>query len=149
MERLTVSSTPLLSLCPLKALASFLFLALAFFFSFFCCFPFLSCFLSLSGYFVFSLSRFLFTSMFVERMEVLEYRKKFKVELSTFPDSTKTETPPKKRFLAWHVCVHLSVCAKKFVGGYLTNKLTGLNENFGVCCNWPRIEKLSQPVQVD
>jgi len=26
--------------------------------------------------------------MFVERMEVLEYRQKFEVELSTFPDST-------------------------------------------------------------
>ena len=32
----------------------------------------------------------IFTSMFVERMEVLEYRQKFEVELSTFPDSTNT-----------------------------------------------------------
>ena len=32
------------------------------------------------------LSRSIFTSMFVERMEVLEYRQKFKVELSAFPD---------------------------------------------------------------
>jgi len=33
--------------------------------------------------------------MFVERMEVLQYRQKFVVELSTFPDSTNTETPRK------------------------------------------------------
>jgi len=31
---------------------------------------------------------FIFTSMFVERMAVLEYRQKFEVELSTYPDST-------------------------------------------------------------
>jgi len=34
---------------------------------------------------------YLFTSMFVERMEVLEYRQKFGVELSTFPGSSNTE----------------------------------------------------------
>jgi len=34
------------------------------------------------------------TSMFVERMEV-EYRLKFEVKLSTFPDFTYTETPRK------------------------------------------------------
>jgi len=38
------------------------------------------------------------TSMFVERMEVLEYRQEFKVELSTFPVSTNTETPRKLVF---------------------------------------------------
>jgi len=41
-------------------------------------------------------------------------------------------------FLAWRVCV----CAKKFVSGYLTDKLTDLNENFCVCCNWRRIGNL-------
>jgi len=54
------------------------------------------------------------TSMFVERMEVLEYRQKFDVELSAFPDSTNTETPRKLFFFlfffAWRVCVCLSVC---------------------------------------
>jgi len=49
-----------------------------------------------------------FTSMFVERMEVLEYRQKFEVELSTFPDSTNTETPRKLVFSL--TCVRLSVC---------------------------------------
>ena len=28
------------------------------------------------------------------------------------------------------------------VSGYLTKKLTDLDENFGVGCNWPRIENL-------
>ena len=50
----------------------------------------------------------IFTSMFVERMEVLEYRKKFEVELSTFPDSTNTKTPRKLVFSL--TCVCLSVC---------------------------------------
>jgi len=53
----------------------------------------------------------LFTSMFVERMEVLEYRQKFEFELSTFPDSTNTETPRKLLvFSLTSVC--LSVCEK-------------------------------------
>jgi len=43
--------------------------------------------------------------MFVQRMEVLEYRQNFEVELSTFPDSTNIETPNKNWFLAWRVCV--------------------------------------------
>ena len=52
------------------------------------------------------------TSMFVERMEVLEYRQKFEVELSTFPDSTNTETPRKLVFslTCVCVCVCVSVC---------------------------------------
>jgi len=50
----------------------------------------------------------LFTSMFVERMEVLEYRQKFEVERSTFPDSTNTKTPRKLVFSL--TCVCLSVC---------------------------------------
>ena len=55
-----------------------------------------------------------FTSMFVERMEGLEYRQKFDVELNTFPDSTNTETPRKLVF-SW-TCVCLSVCVcEKFV----------------------------------
>jgi len=49
-----------------------------------------------------------FTSMFVERMEVLEYRQKFEVELSTFPDPTNTKTPRKLVFSL--TCVCLSVC---------------------------------------
>ena len=57
----------------------------------------------------FALLFFLFTSMFVERMEVLEYRQKFEVELSTFPDSTNTETPRKLVFSLTCVCVCLSV----------------------------------------
>jgi len=52
----------------------------------------------------------IFTSMFVERMEVLEYRQKFEVELRTFPDSTNTETPRKLFFSLTCVCVCLSVC---------------------------------------
>jgi len=36
--------------------------------------------------------------MFVERMEVLEYRQKFENEPSTFPDSTNSETPRKLFF---------------------------------------------------
>ena len=57
------------------------------------------------------------------------------------------------------VCVCLCVCAsvrpsvclsaKKFVNGYLTNKVTDLNENFGVCCSWPGIENLALLVQPD
>jgi len=100
----------------------------------------------------------IFISMFVERMEVLECRQKFEVELSTFPDSTNTETPRKLVFslvcvcvsVSRSVCVCLSVCvsvclsvfAKKFVSGYLTKWLTDLDENFGVCCDWFRIENL-------
>jgi len=52
----------------------------------------------------------IFTSMFVQRMEVLEYRQKIEVELSTFPDSTNTETPRKLDFSLTCVCVCLSVC---------------------------------------
>ena len=54
-----------------------------------------------------------FTSMFVERMEVLEYRQKFEVELtSTFPDSSNTETPRKLVFslTCVSVCVFENVC---------------------------------------
>jgi len=90
--------------------------------------------------------------MFVERIEVLEYRLKFGVELtSTFPDFTNSVTSRKLVFSLARVCVcaRLSVCAKKFVSGYLTNKLTALNENLGVYCNWPRIENLPLPVQSD
>ena len=91
-----------------------------------------------------SLSDQVITSMFVERMEVLEYRQKFEVELSTFPDSTNTETPRKLVYSLTCVCVSvcLSVCAKKFVSRYLTKELTDLDENCGVCCNWRRIENL-------
>jgi len=47
--------------------------------------------------------------MFVERMEELEYRQKFDVELSTFPDSTNTETPKKMVFSLTYVCVRKSL----------------------------------------
>ena len=71
--------------------------------------------------------------MFVERMEVLEYRLKFEVELSTFPESTNTETSRKLVFSLTCVCVSvcLSVCAKKFVSGYLTKESTDLDKNYG------------------
>jgi len=48
--------------------------------------------------------------MFVERMEVLEYRPKFEVELSTFPDSTNIETQRKLVFSL--TCVSVSLCDK-------------------------------------
>jgi len=80
--------------------------------------------------------------MFVHRMEVLEYSQKFEVELSTFPGSTNTETPRKLVFSFTCVSLCLSVSAKKFVSGYLTKELTDLDENYGVCCNWRRIENL-------
>ena len=51
----------------------------------------------------------IFTDMFVERMEVLECRQKFEVELSTFPDSTNTETL-RKLVCVCLVCVCVSVC---------------------------------------
>jgi len=56
----------------------------------------------------------IFTSMFVERMEVLEHRQQFEVELSTFPDSTNTETPRKLVFSLTCVCVSVCVCEKVF-----------------------------------
>jgi len=80
--------------------------------------------------------------MFVEGMEALEYRQKFEVELSAFPDSTNTETPRKLVFSLTCVCVCLFVCAKKFVSGYLTKELTDLDENYVVSCSWCRIENL-------
>jgi len=43
--------------------------------------------------------------MFVERMEVLDYRQKFEVELSTFPDSPNTESPRKLVFSLTCVCL--------------------------------------------
>jgi len=80
--------------------------------------------------------------MFVERMEVLGYRQKLEVEQSTFPVSTNTETA--RQLVFYLTCVYLSVCAKKLVSGYLTNnEQVDMNKNFGVRCNWPRIENLS------
>ena len=46
-------------------------------------------------------------------MEVLEYRQKFEVELSTFPDSTNTETPRKLVFSLTCVCVCVCLCVRK------------------------------------
>ena len=86
--------------------------------------------------------------MFVERMEVLEYRQKFEVELSTVPDSTNTQTARKVVFSLMYVCVCvcvfvcLSISVNKFVRGCLATMLTDLNENSGVCCDLPRIENL-------
>ena len=57
----------------------------------------------------------LFTSMFVERMEVLEYRQKFEVELSTFPDSTNTKTLRKLVFSLTCVCLSVSLCVRKIL----------------------------------
>jgi len=56
--------------------------------------------------------RFFFTFMSVERVEVLEYSQKFEVDLSTFPDSTITETPRKKVFSLTCVCVCVCLCGK-------------------------------------
>jgi len=53
-------------------------------------------------------------------MEVFEYCRKFGVELSTFPDSANTDTSRKVVFSLTCVCV--SIRAKKFVSGYLTDK---------------------------
>jgi len=53
------------------------------------------------------------TSMFVERMEVLKYRQKFEVELSTFPDSTNTETLRKLDFSLTCVCVCVCLSVRK------------------------------------
>jgi len=78
--------------------------------------------------------------MFVERMEVLEYRQTSEVELGTFPDFTYTETSKKLVFGSTCVCVY--AYAINFVSGYLRNKLTDLKKNFGVCCYWPRIVNL-------
>jgi len=46
-------------------------------------------------------------------MEVLEYRKKFEVELSTFLDSTNTETPRKLVFSLTCVCVCVYLSVRK------------------------------------
>jgi len=82
-----------------------------------------------------------FTSMFVERMEVLEYREKFEVEQSTFFLTLLTLKCQENRFCVC-VCVCLSVSAKKSVSGYLRKAFTDLDDNFGVCCNWRRIKNL-------
>jgi len=50
------------------------------------------------------------TSMLVERMEVLKFRQKFEVELSTFPDSTNTGTSRKLVFSLTRVCLCEKVC---------------------------------------
>jgi len=57
-----------------------------------------------------TVKRDVFTSMFVERMKVLEYRQKIEVGLSTFPDFTNTETPRKLVFILTCVCVCVPVC---------------------------------------
>jgi len=74
----------------------------------------------------------------MEKVGLLEHRRKFEVEQSAFPDSTNTETLRELVFSLTRVCV----CAEKFVSGYHTKKSTYLDENFGVCSNWPRIENL-------
>jgi len=92
----------------------------------------------------------IFTSVFLERMEVLEYRPKFEVELSTFPESTNTETPRKLVFSLTCVCVRVNVCvclsisvgAKKFIRGYHTEELTDSDENHGL---WRREPPLTSP----
>jgi len=51
--------------------------------------------------------------MLVERMDVLEYRQKFEVELSTFPDSTNTETSRKLVFSLTFVCLSVPLSVRK------------------------------------
>jgi len=71
-----------------------------------------------------------FTSIFVEQMEVLEYRQKFGIE-----GSTKTETPRKVIFSLTCV-VRVSIwVSEKFARRYLSKEYSRLNEIFGVCCN--------------
>jgi len=43
----------------------------------------------------------------------LEYRQKFQVELSTFPDTTKSETPRKLVFSLTRVCVCVRLCVRE------------------------------------
>jgi len=74
---------------------------------------------------------FVFTFMFVERMQVLEYQQKFEVELSTFPDSTSTKTPRKRVFSLTSVYL----CLQKSLSVDITKGLTGLDKNYGECCN--------------
>ena len=62
--------------------------------------------------------------MFLEQIEVLEYRRKLEVEQSTFPDSTNTETS-RKLFISL-TCVCVSVCAKKFSVDIVTKKKESL-----------------------
>jgi len=50
--------------------------------------------------------------MLVERMEVLKYRQKFEVEISTFPDCTNTETSRKLIFSLTCMCVSVCLCEK-------------------------------------
>jgi len=56
--------------------------------------------------------------MFVERMKVSEYRQKFEVELSTFPDSTNTETP--RKLVLSLTCVCMGAREKKIVSGWIS-----------------------------
>jgi len=53
-----------------------------------------------------------FTSMFVERMKVLEYSQKFEVELSTFPDSSNTESSRGLVFSLECNCLSVCLCEK-------------------------------------
>ena len=97
----------------------------------------------------------IFTSMFVQRMQILEYRQKFEVELSTFPGSINTKTRRKLAFSLTRaararecMCACMSFClCGTFISGYLPSKSTDLDENIYVCCNWPRIENLPWRVQ--
>ena len=58
--------------------------------------------------------------MFVERMEVLGYRQKLQVELSTFSDSSNTVTPRKLFFSLTCVSVCLYVCLSDCLSVYLS-----------------------------
>jgi len=55
----------------------------------------------------------IFTSMFVEWMEVLEYPKKYGVELRKFPGSSSAKTP-KNWLLAWGEGAYVCVMAGEF-----------------------------------
>jgi len=60
--------------------------------------------------------------MFVERMEGLEYSQKFEVELSTFPDSTNTETPGKLAFSLTCLSVRVCVCLYEKVCQWISSE---------------------------
>jgi len=79
--------------------------------------------------------------MFGERMEVLEYRRKFEVELSTFPDSTNTETPRKVVFSLTCVCAYVCLCVCLSVWKSLSVDI--------LRPSWPIWMKISEYVAMD
>ena len=85
--------------------------------------------------------------MLVKRMEILDRQKNRSwANKSIFPDSMNTETPRKLVFSL--TCLCLSVCAKKLVSEYLTNKLTDVNEKIRcmLLLAWSRESSLTSTI---